>query len=100
MIEVEFRLTGAPETLRAVFNSPPMAPDNGREEETAHLESRYFDTSDQRLRAKEDLTPISRTRGQRRSRQLTINDPGMPACRIEAALGSDLEQTMVRKARQ
>ena len=61
-IEIELRLAGDPETLRRVFDSPSLAPPEGHEDKLTDLESRYFDTADQKLRA-EGLALRVRTDG-------------------------------------
>jgi inorganic triphosphatase YgiF len=61
-IETELRLAGDPETLRRVFDSPPLAPREDREDKLTDLENRYFDTADQKLRA-EGLALRVRTDG-------------------------------------
>lgn len=48
-IEAELRLTGEPDVLKAAFAALPVG--KGSKERTKDLESRYFDTADQALRA-------------------------------------------------
>ncbi|MEM7043648.1 MAG: CHAD domain-containing protein [Pseudomonadota bacterium] len=49
--EVELRLAGEPEVLKAIFASPHLAPQSEADEKLADLESRYFDTPNLDLRA-------------------------------------------------
>jgi inorganic triphosphatase YgiF len=51
-VELELRLAGDPETLHAVFKSPPLTPASEQNDDVSELESRYFDTPDLDLRAK------------------------------------------------
>jgi inorganic triphosphatase YgiF len=48
--EVELRLTGTPEALKAAFDSALPAPKGRRADEVSRLDSRYFDTRNHRLR--------------------------------------------------
>jgi inorganic triphosphatase YgiF len=51
-IEAELRLAGEPDVLKAVFDSPFLALEGDRSETLQDLESCYFDTPDQDLRAR------------------------------------------------
>ncbi|MGI9501284.1 MAG: CHAD domain-containing protein [Geminicoccaceae bacterium] len=50
-IEAELRLAGEPNVLKGVFASSQMALEAGRKDKIRNLESRYFDTPEQDLRA-------------------------------------------------